>query len=202
MMKLIRAGLLGAVAMASALAVSACDRQAAKPGREEVRAGGEARVGARAARRGEREAAREGRGANDVGPMHADGKPMWAGNRRRDPDQQAERQFERYGSDFGATTKAAYVDKVHAFVSSPPAGVQTAKRGNGDTLFYDPKTNTFAVVTRRGAPRTMFKPRDGKAYWTEQLASLDEYGRGRRNRGDRAQARRDRGGGGDEDATG
>ena len=34
-------------------------------------------------------------------------------------------------------------------------------RANGDALLYDAKSNTFAVVTKAGAPRTMFKPRDG-----------------------------------------
>ena len=143
MMKLIRAGLLGGAALVSAFAITACDRQAGKPGREH--AGREARMGARAARRAGREITRNGRegregredrgGGRDLGPIHADGKPMWAGNRRRDPDEQAQAQFDRYGSDFGVTTKAAYVDKVHAFVASPPAGVKTAKRGNGDTLY-------------------------------------------------------------------
>jgi pyocin large subunit-like protein len=43
-------------------------------------------------------------------------------------------------------------------------------RSNGDALLYDAKTNTFAVVTKAGAPRTMFKPRDGAAYWEQQVA--------------------------------
>ena len=42
-------------------------------------------------------------------------------------------------------------------------------RSNGDTLLYDAKSNTFAVVTKAGAPRTMFKPRDGSAYWDQQV---------------------------------
>ena len=41
---------------------------------------------------------------------------------------------------------------------------------NGDDLLYDVKTNTFAVVTKAGAPRTMFKPRDGATYWRQQLS--------------------------------
>ena len=43
-------------------------------------------------------------------------------------------------------------------------------RSNGDKLIYNSKTNVFAVVTKDGAPRTMFKPRDGAAYWDEQKA--------------------------------
>ncbi len=50
---------------------------------------------------------------------------------------------------------------MHAFVDTPPTGVQKVARANGDALLYDAKTNTFAVVSKTGAPRTMFKPRDG-----------------------------------------
>jgi hypothetical protein len=35
---------------------------------------------------------------------------------------------------------------------------------------YDPKGNVFAVASKAGAPRTMFKPDDGMAYWEEQKA--------------------------------
>ena len=62
--------------------------------------------------------------------------------------------------------------KAHAFVDSPPSGVQKVERANGDALLYDAKTNTFAVVTKAGAPRTMFKPRDGASYWQQQVARV------------------------------
>ncbi len=100
-------------------------------------------------------------------PMVA-GKPIWAANRRHSAVENAQYQFARNGVDFGAHTESDYVTKVHAFVDHPPATAQTVDRGNGDRLIYDPKSNTFAVVSRDGAPRTMFKPRDGAAYWTEQ----------------------------------
>ncbi len=61
--------------------------------------------------------------------------------------------------------------------------MQKAIRANGDTLYYDPKSNVFAVVDKQGAPRTMFKPREGMAYWTEQKQSLADSG-GRRQGGD------------------
>ena len=60
--------------------------------------------------------------------------------------------------------------KVHAFVDAPPNGIQKVSRSNGDALLYDAKTNTFAVVTKAGAPRTMFKPRDGASYWQQQVS--------------------------------
>jgi pyocin large subunit-like protein len=96
------------------------------------------------------------------------GKPMWAANRTRTAEENAQRGFERYGSEFAAADVDDYVRKAHAFVGAPPSGAETLKRANGDTLIYDPKANVFAVVTRAGAPRTMFKPDDGAAYWNVQ----------------------------------
>jgi pyocin large subunit-like protein len=99
-----------------------------------------------------------------------DGKPMWAANRKYSAEDNASYQFGKNGADFGAASEAAYVAKVHAFVESPPAGVQRLTRSNGDVLLYDPKSNTFAVVTKDGAPRTMFKPDGGAAYWSQQVS--------------------------------
>ena len=112
-------------------------------------------------------------------PM-VNGKPMWAPNRKHTAEENAEYQFTKNGSDFDAKTESDYVTKVQAFVGSPPSDAETIARSNGDKLIYDPKTNTFAVVTKDGAPRTMFKPRDGASYWQQQK---DE------------QARNDKGGG-------
>ncbi len=58
--------------------------------------------------------------------------------------------------------------KANAFVDSPPRGTLTLERSNGDILFYDPKANVFAVANKEGAPRTMFKPEEGAAYWEQQ----------------------------------
>jgi hypothetical protein len=101
------------------------------------------------------------------------GKPMWAANRRHSADDNAEYQFNRDGADFGAKSVDDFVAKVHAFIDHPSAGVATLVRNNGDKLIYDAKTNVFAVVTKDGAPRIMFKPRDGAAYWDEQKAVRD-----------------------------
>jgi hypothetical protein len=189
---------LGAAAL---LSVSACDRVSHKNNNSSF--GGD-RQSAKAERRAERMG--EGGGGGDRAtadaPKYKDGTPIWAANRRRTADENIQKMFQRNGSDFGAASADDYVAKAHAFISSPPAGVQTASRANGDKLLYDGRTNTFVVVTRQGAPRIMMKPRDGKAYWTEQLANLDKrggYGQGKNRDGkgggyDRA----DRGGGSDD----
>ena len=104
----------------------------------------------------------------DAATPLVDGKPMWAANRRHSATENAQYQFSRNGQDFGAKTETDYITKVHAFVENPPSGAETIDRPNGDKLIYDAKSNVFAVVSRDGAPRTMFKPRDGATYWTEQ----------------------------------
>jgi hypothetical protein len=133
--------------------------------------------------------------ARDDAPREAvplvDGKPMWSDNRRHTAEENADYHFHHDGPDFNASSEKDYVAKVHHFIEHPPGDVQTISRSNGDKLFYDPKTNTFAVERKDGAPRTMFKPRDGEAYWKEQEAKAasgdDSYG-GRRSRSDSSDA--------------
>ena len=127
------------------------------------------------------------------------GKPMWAANRRHTAEENAQYQFARDGADFDAKTLEDFVAKAHAFTASPPQGVQTLTRSNGDKLLYDPAHNVFAVVSKDGAPRAMFKPTQGKAYWDEQVqrqAEGADNGGGRRRYGDHGDGGgSDRGGG-------
>ena len=97
-----------------------------------------------------------------------DGKPVWAASRRYSADESAHHAYQRNGEAFGAAGFDDYVRKAHAFVEHPPKGAETLTRPNGDTLIYDARTNVFAVADKAGAPRTMFKPDDGAAYWQEQ----------------------------------
>lgn len=97
-----------------------------------------------------------------------DGKPMWSASRRYSAEENAQRAFDRNGEAFGARDIEDFVRKAHAFVEDPPKGTLTLARANGDVLFYDPKANVFAVANKAGAPRTMFKPDEGMAYWEEQ----------------------------------
>lgn len=165
-MKVVRQVSVGVVAWLGVLALAACDSgasavKAPKGGeRASVSSDGAATEGsADAGRRGD---------PRDAPVKLIAGKPYWAANRTRTAEENAQRSFERNGEVFGAKTADDYVAKVHAFVSDPPKGAQTLKRANGDLLIYDPKDNVFAVVSREGAPRTMFKPDEGAAYWTEQ----------------------------------
>ena len=104
----------------------------------------------------------------DAPAPRVDGRPMWSSNAKYSAQENATYHFERDGAEFGAATLDAFVRQAHAFVNEPPKGALTLTRANGDRLVYDPDANVFAVATKEGAPRTMFKPDDGMAYWEKQ----------------------------------
>jgi pyocin large subunit-like protein len=123
-------------------------------------------------------AARRDDGARAADAPLFHGKPLWAANKNHTAQENADYHYKRDGDAVGATSEEDFLGKVHAFVDSPPKGVQTLTRSNGDRLMYDAKANLFAVVDKDGAPRTLFKPRDGAAYWAQQkqaVASGDVY---------------------------
>ena len=166
------------VVLALLLAVASCDRGAETavaegpavtttlPAAQDDTAGGDASEASRdgAETADDRRSAR----VSSETARHADGAPIWSSNRQRSARENAQAAFERNGEAFGARTVDEFIDKAHAFIAEPPRGTLTLKRENGDTLYYDPKGNTFVVATRDGAPRTMFKPDDGMAYWRAQ----------------------------------
>lgn len=98
------------------------------------------------------------------------GKPMWSSSRKGSAAENAQRSFDRNGEAFGARNLDDFVWKAHAFIDHPPAGTASLKRANGDVLMYDAKSNVFAVASKDGAPRAMFKPDQGAAYWEQQKA--------------------------------
>ena len=104
----------------------------------------------------------------DTAEPQINGRPMWASNRTHTAEENARYQFTRNGGDFSAVDERDYVTKAHAFIDNPPGDIQTLDRPNGDKLLYDAKGNVFVVVSRDGAPRTMFKPRGGATYWQQQ----------------------------------
>lgn len=154
-----------ALLVSGALGLSGCDG-----GASAVRApkGGERPAVADAREAGSTSTPAPAGDLRDVPVRQVVGKPFWAANRTRSAEENAERAFERNGETFGAATVEDYVETAHRFVSNPPKGTETLKRPNGDTLIYDPKGNVFAVVSREGAPRALFKPDDGAAYWEVQ----------------------------------
>lgn len=180
---------LGAAAVV-ALALASCDgAPSASPARSHAAGEGAAPAG-RYDDGGVQQASYGSTGRSDGGQGYADrsaakpdldadapryhGKPIWAANRNHSSQDNADFQFKKNGADLGTDSEDAFIAKAHAFVDHPPPGAKTLTRSNGDTLVYDAKTNVFAVVAKDGAPRTIFKPRDGAAYWDQQKADLDK----------------------------
>lgn len=114
----------------------------------------------------------------DVSPPEP-AKSTVTANRRETADAKVQRLYERNGAAFGARSAEDYLQKVRAFTDNAPRGTETVKRPNGDTLFYQASTNTFAVVDGNGVPRTMFKPDDGPAYWAQQKERAPTFGQRR-----------------------
>jgi pyocin large subunit-like protein len=115
----------------------------------------------------------------------------WAASKTRSADEAAQVQFEKNGAALGATSVDDYVAEAKAFVTKPPKGAQTLTRPNGDRLIYDPASNRFAVATAEGTPRTLFKPREGAAYWDQQKARGDQPYRGGQAKADKSAKGRD-----------
>jgi pyocin large subunit-like protein len=156
-------------AAAAALLLSACDNgPSAVAERPDAGARDRAIETARGDGAGGEEFAGNRAAERNAAAPEVNGRPMWSATRRYSAEENARRAFERNGQTFGATDVDAFVEKAHAFVHNPPRGTLTLDRRNGDTLLYDPKGNVFAIRTAEGAPRTMFKPDDGMAYWEEQ----------------------------------
>lgn len=99
-----------------------------------------------------------------------DGKPIWASSKKYSAEDSAQYHFQRDGKAFGATSPEDFSRKAYAFIEHPPKGAETMTRANGDKLIYDPAGNIFAVASKDGQPRTLFKPDDGPAYWAKQKA--------------------------------
>lgn len=97
-------------------------------------------------------------------------------NRRETADAKAVRLFERNGADFAASSAEDYLAKAKAFTARPPADAEKISRANGDVLIYQARTNTFAVMDKRGVVRTMFKPSSGADYWAHQKSGASGFG--------------------------
>lgn len=143
---------------------AACERPSAVAQKDEAPPASEARQFAAAPSTSRQTESR------DAPVRELDGRPIWSASRRGTAEENAQRAFDRNGEAFGARDLDDFVRKAHAFVENPPAGTQRLTRANGDVLLYDAKSNVFAVATKDGAPRTMFKPDEGAAYWDEQKA--------------------------------
>jgi filamentous hemagglutinin len=84
----------------------------------------------------------------------------------------AQEHWQKHGSEFPQMhSERDYVNAANAFVHHPPFDALIKHDARGDTLFYEPSTDTFAVMNAAGEPRTFFKPDSGARYWARQCCS-------------------------------
>ncbi|MEI6914550.1 MAG: hypothetical protein WCL39_05405 [Armatimonadota bacterium] len=94
---------------------------------------------------------------------------FWSSTKTKTAAQNALEHWQKHSQEFPEFHNARqYAEAAADFVIRPPIGTLKKTDPDGDTLFYHPKTNTFAVRSASGAPRTMFRPSDGMRYWDRQ----------------------------------
>ncbi|MEN2434347.1 RHS repeat-associated core domain-containing protein, partial [Weeksellaceae bacterium A-14] len=96
-------------------------------------------------------------------------KGLWSSTKNLSPAQNAFSHFKKHGNEFPEFGNALqYSEGAHNFMKNSPAGTLMKTRSNGDVLKYNPASNTFGVTNSAGAPKTMFRPKDGIDYWLKQ----------------------------------
>ena len=84
--------------------------------------------------------------------------PAWTIGKPGTPELNLATHWEKHKLEFpGISSANAYYREATSFVTNPPSGTLIKINGT-DILLYNPSTNTFAVRTVDGLPRTMFKP--------------------------------------------
>jgi len=82
---------------------------------------------------------------------------LWSPGRQGSSVQNALDHFQKHGAKFGARNPSEYVAKAHEFVNNPPPNShQKTRLSSGDVVIFDPISNTMAVKTKDGLPKTMF----------------------------------------------
>jgi len=93
----------------------------------------------------------------------------WSSTRKLTSPENALEHWNKHRSEFPEYSNASqYITGAQNFVTNPPSSVLTKMRDNGDTVLYDPISNIFSVKSADGAPRTMFKPKNGVDYFNAQ----------------------------------
>ena len=88
--------------------------------------------------------------------------PLWTSTKGQSAVQNAERHFNDHGADFGSKSAVDYTLMAQEFLHNPPAGTLSKTRANGDIVRFNATTDTFGVMDKTGAPRTIYKPDPAK----------------------------------------
>jgi len=77
--------------------------------------------------------------------------------------------WKKHGAEFPELNSfESYLCAAYHFTHQPIPGTLQSIAANGDHLFYNPNTNTFAATNEKGVPRTFFKPSEKINYWYKQ----------------------------------
>lgn len=86
-------------------------------------------------------------------------RSIWTATKNKTGVQNALGHFNKHKGEFPEFLNAKqYVEGAKKFLNNPPKGTLTKTRPNGDTLRYNPNSNTFGILDKFGTPRTLFKP--------------------------------------------
>lgn len=83
---------------------------------------------------------------------------IWTRGDSRTPEDNIQAHFEKHGKEFPFETSQQYAEAARAFVTNLPPGTLMVKQHDGDTVYYNPDLNFFAVTNRRNVLRTFFRP--------------------------------------------
>lgn len=94
----------------------------------------------------------------------------WSNTKTLSSPANADAHWIKHQAEFPEFTNAGqYIKGTQDFVNNPPAGTLSRLRLDGDTVYYNPITDTFAVKSPTGAPRTMFVPNPVKHGYPSNL---------------------------------
>ena len=86
--------------------------------------------------------------------------------------------FRRHGKQMGCDTKESYAASAVRFANTVNRkDCISYKDKRGTTYKYNTKTNTFAIITKKGIVITYFKPSDGKAYYNKVVKGAKKHGK-------------------------
>ena len=83
---------------------------------------------------------------------------IWSSTKSMSATANAFQHYSSHGAEFGAKNALEYAKMAKDFMHNSPLGTLSKTRSNGDVVKYNPQTNTFGVMDKGGAPRTLFKP--------------------------------------------
>ncbi len=76
--------------------------------------------------------------------------------------------YDKHKDEFGDITKDEYLEGANNLLNELSETVITKTEEDGDTIYYDTKTNEFLVLSNDGYIRTYFIPEDGIDYFNRK----------------------------------